>query len=98
MDAPPGRRRDPLVRERDLTMTEALTQLQQTLALDGYTMTVQVADDRAAVEVSAADGICGDCLVPKPVMQGMLEPLLGLPATQISLLYPDEVAAAAAAS
>jgi hypothetical protein len=79
-------------------MTEALTQLQQTLALDGYTMTVQVADDRAAVEVSAADGICGDCLVPKPVMQGMLEPLLGLPAAQISLLYPDEVAAAAAAS
>ena len=79
-------------------MTEALTQLQQTLALDGYTMSVRVDPDRAAVEVSAADGICGDCLVPKNVMRGMLEPLLGLPAEQISLLYPDEVAATSAAS
>src|SRR5699024_11517031 len=50
-----------------------LEDLQSSLAADGYEMQIEQSGEKARVSISAADGICGDCLVPKPLMLGMLE-------------------------
>lgn len=74
-------------------MSDALKQLQETLAVDGYAMSVQTRGERTLVTLSAGDGICGDCLVPKPIMKSFLEAALDQPESHIDLLYPDEVPA-----
>jgi len=68
-----------------------LEDLQSSLAEDGYEMQVEQSGDKAKVSISAADGICGDCLVPKPLMLGMLQPLLDIDPDDIELLYPNEL-------
>ncbi|KAA9154766.1 hypothetical protein F6B41_12395 [Microbacterium lushaniae] len=71
-------------------MTVNLEELTETLATDGYEMSVTRTSDDAVVTVSAAAGICGDCLVPKEIMKAFLSSALGLPETRIELVYPTE--------
>lgn len=75
-------------------MADALKELQDTLAVDGYSLVVDVAGDRAVARLSAADGVCDDCLVPKPVMKSFLSSALALPDSRIDLVYPDEAVTA----
>lgn len=70
---------------------EHLEQLRRTLEADGYGLEVEQQERGFLVKVSSADGTCGDCLVPKPLLVDMLRPALGVPAERIELLYPDEV-------
>jgi len=72
-------------------MNEQLEQLRTTLESDGYGLDVEQTGDGVRVKVSAADGICGDCLVPKSLLLGMLQPALGVEQDRIELLYPDEL-------
>ncbi len=72
-------------------MNEQIDDLRATLAADGYGLEVEQRDERALVRVSSADGVCGDCLVPKPLFLNMLQPALGIPADRIDLRYPDEL-------
>lgn len=67
---------------------QALRNLTSTLELDGYLMNVEVVGSRVRVTVSAKPGICDDCLVPKPLMLSMLEPVLGVVEGSIDLQYP----------
>lgn len=66
-------------------------ELRSTLAADGYNLQVDQKNGQAKVTISAADGICGDCLVPKPLMLGMLQPILDVDPDSIELLYPNEL-------
>lgn len=75
-------------------MTDALKELQDTLAVDGYSMHVDRINDHAVVTLSAAEGVCNDCLVPKPVMKSFLSEALSLPDAQIELVYPNEATTA----
>lgn len=67
---------------------QALRNLTSTLELDGYLMNVEAVGSRVRVTVSAKPGICDDCLVPKPLMLSMLEPVLGVVEGSIDLQYP----------
>jgi len=71
--------------------SQQLEDLQSSLAADGYEMQIEQSGEKARVSISAADGICGDCLVPKPLMLGMLESLLDVDPKDIELLYPNEL-------
>ena len=73
-------------------MTDQLQQLVDTLAVDGYNMTVERTDGGATVTVTANDGVCGDCLVPKDVMKTFVGSALDLDVSQISLNYPADAA------
>lgn len=75
-------------------MGDQLQQLRDTLAADGYSMDIHITAGNAIVKITAADGVCGDCLVPKNVMmKGLLEPALGMSDSQIQLTYPTDAAA-----
>ena len=65
-----------------------LDQLKQTLQADDYRLDVDVQGDRAAVAIVAGPTACEECLVPKPLMQSMLAPVLGVDAANITLTYP----------
>jgi hypothetical protein len=67
-----------------------LDQLKQTLQADDYRMDVDVQGDAADVSIIAGPGACEECLVPKPLMQSMLAPVLGVDAGSIRLVYPTD--------
>lgn len=67
-----------------------LTQLQQTLQADDYRMDVDLSGDAARVVIVAGPAACEECLVPKPLMQSMLAPVLGIDASAITLTYPTD--------
>ena len=71
-------------------MTTTLANLQEMLAVDGYTLTVTRDGATADAVITAADGICDDCLVPKKVMAGLLSKALEIDREGITLTYPDE--------
>ncbi|UOQ57344.1 hypothetical protein MUN78_00430 [Leucobacter allii] len=72
-------------------MNDQLDALRDTLAADGYGLEVEARERGFLVKVSSADGVCDDCLVPKPLLVSMLQPALGVAADGIELLYPDEL-------
>ena len=67
-----------------------LDQLKQTLEADDYRLDVDVQGDSADVAVVAGPNACEECLVPKPLMQSMLAPVLGVQPESIRLVYPAD--------
>jgi len=67
-----------------------LEDLQTMLSVDGYSLSVDTADGKTKAVITAGEGICEDCLVPKVVMTGLLAQALEIPADQITLEYPEE--------
>jgi hypothetical protein len=67
-----------------------LDQLKQTLQADDYRMDVDVQGDSAHVAIVAGPAACEECLVPKPLMQSMLGPVLGVDPASIQLVYPTD--------
>lgn len=74
-----------------------LDQLKQTLRADDYRLDVDVQGDIADVAIVAGPNACEECLVPKPLMQAMLAPVLGVEPGSIRLVYPADGAAEGAA-
>ena len=72
-------------------MNEKLQQIQDTMALDGYVLEVTESGDARIATITAGEGICGDCLVPKVVMTNLLAKALEVPAEQIELHYPVDL-------
>jgi hypothetical protein len=71
---------------------EALQELRSSLEADGYRLDVRrEGGGRVGVRVSATPAACADCLVPKPVLRGILQQALGVAAESIDLSYPSEV-------
>ena len=70
-----------------------LDQLKQTLQADDYRMDVDVRDGSADVAIIAGPDACEECLVPKPLMQSMLAPVLGVDPASIRLVYPTDTPA-----
>ena len=68
-----------------------LDQLKQTLQADDYRMDVDVQGESANVAIIAGPDACEECLVPKPLMQSMLAPVLGVQPESIRLTYPTDV-------
>jgi hypothetical protein len=68
-----------------------LDQLKQTLQADDYRLDVDVTGDGADVSIVAGPDACEECLVPKPLMQSMLAPVLGVQPESIRLTYPTDV-------
>ncbi len=72
---------------------EALEGLRQSFVADGYDLLVEdLKEDRVTLAVTAGPEACEECLVPKPVMQGIiLETLKSVPEVRrVDLRYPDE--------
>lgn len=67
-----------------------LDQLKQTLQADDYRMDVDLQGDAADVQIVAGPNACEECLVPKPLMQSMLAPVLGIDPASIRLTYPTD--------
>jgi hypothetical protein len=67
-----------------------LDQLKQTLQADDYRMDVDLQGDVADVAIVAGPDACEECLVPKPLMQSMLAPVLGIEPGSIRLVYPTD--------
>ena len=51
-------------------MTTTLDDLQKMLSVDGYTLSVETEQNRTSAVITAGEGVCSDCLVPKVVMTG----------------------------
>jgi hypothetical protein len=71
--------------------TEGLQAIQASLEADGYIMDVSEDGGRLDVRISATPEACEDCLVPKPLMRGILGQALGVAEDSIDLTYPVEV-------
>jgi hypothetical protein len=71
--------------------TERLQALQLSLSADGYEMRVLERGDRMDVSISASPQACADCLVPKQLMRGILQQVLGVAEDAIDLTYPREI-------
>ncbi|KRA24315.1 hypothetical protein ASD65_07670 [Microbacterium sp. Root61] len=67
-----------------------LEELQTMLSVDGYSLAVDTTAGKTSAVITAGEGVCGDCLVPKVVLTGMLAQALNVPAEQITLEYPEE--------
>jgi hypothetical protein len=72
-------------------MNEKLQQIADTMALDGYALEVTEAGEMRVATITAGEGICGDCLVPKVVMTNLLAKALEVPADRIELHYPADL-------
>jgi hypothetical protein len=70
------------------------------LEADGYRLAVSAPEiNRLRVEIIAGPEACDDCLVPKSMMEKMLEAALGgagLPSLPLEVVYPVEGHGAAA--
>lgn len=69
---------------------DGLLALRSALSADGYELDVRHAGDRVAVRISATPAACADCLVPEPVMRGILGKALGVGEDSIDITYPQE--------
>lgn len=69
---------------------DQIEQIRQTLAADGYGLTVSKTDTGVQVTVTSADNSCDDCLVPKPILATMLQPAVDVPVEDIAITYPGE--------
>ena len=70
--------------------TEGLQAIRSSLEADGYVMEVSEDGERVGVRISATPEACEDCLVPKPLMRGILGQALGVAEDSIDLTYPVE--------
>lgn len=70
--------------------TERIEPLAQSLATDGYQLTVAENGSRVAVTVTASPEACEDCLVPKDLMRGILANALGTAGDAIDITYPKD--------
>jgi hypothetical protein len=68
----------------------ALAQLRSTLAADDYAIEVDQDGEAVTARITAGPSACEDCLVPKPLMRGVLQNALGVPQERIELVYPGE--------
>ncbi|HUZ39704.1 MAG TPA: hypothetical protein VMV17_25560 [Streptosporangiaceae bacterium] len=68
-----------------------LEPLQASLGADGYLMEAREEGGRIDVRIRASDDACADCLVPKPIMRGILGQVLGVAEDIIDLTYPAEL-------
>jgi hypothetical protein len=68
----------------------ALADLRRTLAADDYGMEVDREGGAVRVRITAGPDACADCLVPPPIMRGILGKALGVGEDSISLVYPAE--------
>lgn len=71
-------------------MAGTLQQIQETMALDGYALEVTEVGERRLATVTAGEGICDDCLVPKVVMTNLLAKALEVDPAAIDLRYPAD--------
>lgn len=69
---------------------EGLQSLRSSLEADGYRLDVQEEGDRVGVRITATAEACPDCLVPEPVLRGILQQTLGVPEESIDLTYPRD--------
>ena len=73
--------------------TAALTPMTETLAADGYILTVEPASAGLILNVSATPEACAECLVPKDLFRTMAEMALrdgGVAVNgDIEIIYPD---------
>jgi hypothetical protein len=67
---------------------DGLSALRSALQADGYLLDVQQLGDRVAVRISATPDACADCLVPEPVMRGILGKALHVGESHIDITYP----------
>lgn len=74
----------------------ALAPIEESLASDGYALTVTEQHGGALqVGIEALEGACADCLVPESVMIPMIERLLvggGVSASGVTVSYPADSA------
>lgn len=70
----------------------ALDGVRGTLAADGYRLTTNPTGSGIEVRITAGPDACADCLVPKPLMRGVLRSALGVPEHEITLIYPADAA------
>lgn len=68
----------------------AVDELRGVLAADGYHVDVEESAPGVRVRITAGPDACAECLVPKPLMRGMLHAQLGVPEEEITLIYPAE--------
>lgn len=68
----------------------ALDGLRQTLAADDYRLAVTETEYTVEIRVTAGPDACEECLIPKPIMRGMVEDALGVPGAQVALTYPTD--------
>ena len=74
-------------------VSDALAELRDGLRADGYDLSVDASNsDVIAVSVTAGPEACEECLVPKELMESMLEAALpaSLAGAQIALRYPTD--------
>jgi hypothetical protein len=71
--------------------TSRLDEMKSSLAVDGYVLDVREDGPTLVVTITADPETCADCLVPKPIMLSMLEPILGVDQSAIRLRYPSEL-------
>lgn len=67
---------------------DELLALRSALRADGYLLDVREVGDRVAVRISATPSACADCLVPEPVMRGILGKALKVGESRIDITYP----------
>ena len=72
----------------------AVAGLRDTLAADDYAMEITEQGSGVLVRITAGPQACADCLVPQPIMRGILGGALGLPEEAITLVYPADADAA----
>ncbi|HEY7486683.1 MAG TPA: hypothetical protein VH912_19640 [Streptosporangiaceae bacterium] len=70
--------------------TERLEALRTSLDADGYLLEVDEDGGRVGVKISATPEACEDCLVPEPIMRGIMSQTLGVPEDSIDLTYPSD--------
>ena len=74
---------------------DALELITTTMANDGYALTVsEAAEGTLEVRIEALEDACEECLVPKTVMEPMIESLLaegGVTPSRLTVAYPAEI-------
>ena len=75
------------------TVNQLLEGLRGGFEADGYELRVDSADEsHAALTIVAGPEACAECLVPPPVMEGIvLQSLKGAGIERVTLTYPTEV-------
>jgi hypothetical protein len=76
------------------TAEEALRGAAEVLAADGYVLRVRaLTGTSATIAIIATEDACAECLVPKPVLAGMLRSALPdeVGIETIEVLYPNDV-------
>lgn len=66
----------------------ALDDLRRSMAADGYHLELDESGSGVEVRITAGPDACAECLVPKPLMLGLLQSELGMPEDAITLIYP----------